>query len=34
LVEDVRPISGTSPSTWWKMKYSNRSDTATIMAGL
>ena len=27
LVEDVRPISRTKPSTCWKTKYSERSDT-------
>ena len=27
MVADVRPISRTNPSTWRKIKYSNRSDT-------
>jgi transposase InsO family protein len=26
-----RPSSRTNPSTWWKIKYNSRSDTATIM---
>jgi hypothetical protein len=29
----VRPISRTSPSTCWKIRYSSRSDTAAIMPG-
>jgi hypothetical protein len=33
-VEDVRPISRTSPSTFWKIRYSSRSDTVTIMPGM
>jgi hypothetical protein len=33
LVEDVRPISRTSPSMCWKIRYSSRSDTAEIMPG-
>ena len=28
---DVRPISNSSPSTCWTMRYSNRSVTTTIM---
>ena len=34
LVEDVRRISRTSPSTCLKIRYSNRIDTVTIMLGL
>jgi hypothetical protein len=32
LGADVRPISRTSPITCWKMRYSNRRDTAAIMS--
>src|SRR3954453_13312055 len=32
LVEDVRPISWTNPSTCRKIKYSRRSDNAGIMS--
>ena len=28
LTEDVRPMSRSSPSRWWKIGYSRRSDTA------
>jgi hypothetical protein len=31
LVEDVRPVSMSSPSTCWKTRYSSRSDMAAIM---
>ena len=34
LVGDVRPISKSSPSRCWKIRYNSRSDTVTIMPGL
>jgi hypothetical protein len=33
LVEDARPISKSSPSVCWKIRYSSRGDTAEIMPG-
>ena len=33
MVEDVRPISRSSPSTCWKIRYNSRNDTAEIMPG-
>jgi hypothetical protein len=33
FVLDVRPISRSSPSRCWKIKYKSRNDTAEIMPG-